>query len=213
MRRRWRSTKAKLEYLEIPKAACSSIKSALLHTDGLAMKDGGHMHANRHWRERPEWQPLLCFTFVRHPLDRLRSAYYDKLQTGDAAAMGGSCPLHTTATFGAWVDWVTSQPAERCDKHWMPQAFLLERYAREGRPKPTLIGRVETITEQWAQLQRTYPLAPLPHFRRSRPFKKAVYTKKAIAKATQFYRPDFDAFGYTPLPKKITQKCVQRHPV
>lgn len=197
---RFASLRCGVEYLEIPKAACCSIKAALLEADGFGQVTGSGMHEHRHWEEIPAaWKPKLTFTFVRNPLTRLRSAYHDKVQTGLAKRLKGDCPLPTDATLREWVAWVTSQSDRTVDRHWAPQTLLLFRYQARGQGRPDRICHVETIGQDWAQLQQEYGLPDLPHLNRSKNRSKkepASYDNESIDQVLRFYWDDFSRLGY-----------------
>jgi len=191
-RRGFVSLKAGVEYLEIPKVACTSIKFALLRTDGLEAIDGNHAHSHRHWESIPdEFKPTLVFSFVRHPFDRLISSYVEKLKTGSAKQLCG-CPLPFDASFEEWVRWVVSN---RPDRHWAPQSSIMDR----RRAKPDVVYRFEKLAPTWEILQSHFGLADLPHENKSREPDDDTHfwhDAETVRLAREFYREDFERFGY-----------------
>jgi len=185
-----------VEYLEIAKAGCCSIKAALLAADGIRVGGGG-MHEHPHWREIPaDWKPKLTFTVVRHPLDRLRSAYYEKLQRGLAKNLKGNCPLPKEASFSQWVQWVTKQDPAVVDRHWAPQAVVLDRYKSRDKREPQWVGRFEHLGAYWRWLQELHGLPDLLHYNKSTKAKEATYSHGLVDQAARFYMPDLRRFGY-----------------
>lgn len=193
MRLTYYSLSCGVRYIEVPKCASTSIKLALLESDGLREMFGEYPHACRRWRNVPGYfKPCIVFTFVRHPVDRLLSSWREKLQTGKAKQLGGACPLPTTATFGEWVEWITNQKPISADPHWRPQVLILriEKW-------PDFIGNVETLTADWHRLMNEYGLPPLPHANPSADAQRPQITPQTLGRIAKFYAEDFQAFGYT----------------
>lgn len=108
----------------MPKVACTAIKMALLASDGITIEKPIHAHVHKRWLSPPPVKIKLVFTFVRHPVARLLSSYFEKLRTGRAGLIDPRCKLPTDATFSHWVDYVTANP-QQANKHWQPQAIIL----------------------------------------------------------------------------------------
>lgn len=182
-----------VQYIEVPKCASTSIKLALLESDGLREQLGAYPHACRRWRAVPGYfRPCVVFTFVRHPLERLLSAWREKLQTGKARHLGGACPLLTTASFDEWVQWITSQQPTAVDKHWRPQARILR-----NQNWPDFIGKIENLTADWQRLMDEYGLPPLPHANESADTQRPEISAVTLGRIANFYAEDLQAFGYT----------------
>lgn len=194
--RRFISLVAGVEYILVEKAACTAIKAALLDTDNLGCEDDVHAHVHPAWTQvHGDWRPRLTFTCVRHPLDRLVSAYESKLKTGDAAKLLGACELPQDAPFAQWVEWVCMQAAEQVDPHWAPQTTVLQ--ARGGVPQFTL--RFEKLRDQWLQLRTAFGLAPLErrNVTRFRGPWQSYYDQRSLKLAKRFYAADLARWGYT----------------
>lgn len=193
MRLTYFSLSCGVRYIEVPKCASTSIKLALLESDGLREMFGEHPHACRRWRNVPGYfKPCAVFTFVRHPLARLKSAWREKLQTGKAKQLGGACPLPFTATFDEWVEWIVAQRRDRVDKHWRPQAMVLKQ-----EPWPDIIGKVETLAEDWTRLVDQYGLPQLPHVNDSNPKEPEHVGDETLERIAKFYADDFKTFDYS----------------
>lgn len=201
-RKAFASLNAGVEYLEIPKVACTAIKAALLETDGHTPRDGGHAHCHRHFEQIPlDWEPEMVFTFVRHPLDRLVSAYVEKLQKGLAHRLGGGCPLPPSASFLEWCRWIDRQNPRHLDRHWLSQSLVLERRAKQ----PDVILKFEELPQAWNLIRTRFPpLKPLAVWNKSdgkRPW-QTYYCEESLAIAMRVFRGDMDRWAYAP-PEEI----------
>ncbi|KAH9382009.1 hypothetical protein HPB48_005457 [Haemaphysalis longicornis] len=132
-------------YCPVPKAATSSLKTILLEAEGI--EDPGH-NADQIFRrfhryfphERPsadlatrlgsEYTKLVV---VRHPFDRLVSAYVDKIRTTHPVIKAArkiyedgfnNTGPNGTLTFSEFVDFILMQPVEKWDQHWSPFTAL-----------------------------------------------------------------------------------------
>jgi len=190
------SVSCRVQYIELPKCAATSIKTALLASDGVEVGPPYWSHSHRRWDEIPDdFRPLLTFTFVRHPLDRLVSSWHEKLKRGLAKQLVRDCPLAPDASFAAWVEWVTSIEPQKSERHWKPQAFILD-----NRGWPDFIGQFEMLAWQWNTLSQVYGLPTLERVNASRrgPGWRHYYTPHLLALAVQFYAADFARLGYDP---------------
>lgn len=188
MQLRYFSLSCGVEYVEVPKCASTSIKVALARSDGANCEE--YPHACGRWRRCPgDFIPCAVFTFVRHPLSRLRSAWREKLKSGKAKRLGGSCPLPVTASFAEWVAWVVGQPAASLDKHWKPQSLLLSRHRID------IVCKLERLAEDWGRLREEFGLPPLPALNRSGHQEEPLdwMTRDMIAR---FYAADLRHYDY-----------------
>lgn len=180
----------KLEYLEIAKCACSSVKVALLACDYLTPKDVWDVHTSKHWHCYDEtYRPRLRFTFVRHPVTRILAAYRDKVWAGYTERSG----LPRTASLADFLRWISANKRQPADKHWAPQTELFRR--RNIKPGD-FIGRLETIQLDWAQLSAKFKLPPLPH--RNRTHGEVEVTQECLDLIQEMYAQDFKQLHYTP---------------
>jgi len=176
---------AMIEYIEVPKVACTSIKEAILRADGIDPPSRPTtVYSHPHWRCRASEKPGFAFTFVRHPLDRLVSCYKQKIPTGKGA-VGLNCPLPTDTSFYDFVRWAVSQ--EIPNKHFAPQSFVL------GYQRLDFVGRFDRLAEDWATLRSQFPQLPeLQHFNRTQPDDwGSYYDSETRRVAREFYLLDF----------------------
>ena len=149
--RTWVSRKHKYFYCETPKVACTSIKMLLHLNEGYKRPEDTR---KIHYRDMlvnsvknlfdytlEERKAILCsseffrFCFVRNPLDRLISAYNDKI-------VNSSGPFFEKyrrqirefnrvekIEFSDFVEWIDSIPDNKRDIHWRSQSnYLLTKY-------------------------------------------------------------------------------------
>jgi len=124
---RFTSYNAKIEYLEIPKAASTSIKAALLMADGVKWEKEIQVHVHNHFKEISHVVPSLCFTFVRNPLERFISCFIDKSRNGYFdSVMKWYVPIRTIEEFSNYV-WHLIKNGSNNDPHLRPQVDILRK--------------------------------------------------------------------------------------
>ena len=119
-------------------------------------------------------------TFVRHPLDRLVSAYY-----GIWRGKKHSLPIDE------FVDRVCGYNPLEVDKHVRPQWTFIYK-------QPYFIGKFESLLSDWEKLMGEFTyLLPLQHKNSSNhPHWEKVFSKEARVKAEDYYAKDYEMFGY-----------------
>jgi hypothetical protein len=183
--------KLSVEYLEIPKAACTSIKYAILASDGKTFL-GSDIDTDPHWKHDKPPAVNFRFTFVRHPVTRFISVYRNKIQRGYLARYP-QMPQRTATPFET-LTWIQSHLYSNYhpDKHFQLQTAIRKN---RHRPQPAdFIGCFEQLATQWAELQATWGLPDLPHYNSSQG--EVVLDRPTLDLLYTIYRPDFQAFGY-----------------
>jgi len=190
--------KFNIEYISIPKAACSTIKEAILRTDNQDIPDDAdellaldNIHHHPWWFRPVTVEPHFRFTFVRNPFDRLVSCYTGIVQTGwSSRAMGVPLPKHWTfAKFASWAmtQWIANQ-------HYAPQSSILNDIFVD------FCGTVENIRTDWATLQDRFSgLHDLGHANASatRPSDwHDLYDAETLAMATDYFASDLDRWPF-----------------
>ena len=186
-------------YAYVPKAACTSLKLWMATVEGLVppgstpqVRGGVHAllkpraaldslpsHEAESILRSPDW---FKFTFVRHPLARLVSAYLDKVVPAKATAarLIRSYQMHDPSaawwqrllarvridarrslTFRQLVKQLACETPQELDEHFRPQSLLVA-----GLPLD-FVGRVERMEEDFAFVQRRLDTnVPLSHKKR-----------------------------------------------
>ncbi len=173
---RHRCSRACVEYILIPKSASNSIRRAL-NSGGIGT---------------PCYNPFV-FSFVRHPLARLISAYVEKVQTGKTKIL---MPKHTDAlptniSLPNFVDFLVNfedNNKELLNDHFCPQSWILNNV-----PKLDFVGCVENMEEDWKVLQER-GLPNIQHKHKTEGIQKwqQMLDKETEAKAREYYRDDFE---------------------
>jgi Sulfotransferase family len=156
-------------YQPIPKCASTTIKTFLLHLEGLPVDKN---HWRRHQKEYngfPGTNHLTVeeqldifegrtdtfkFAFVRNPYARLASAYCDKIRSNPAphlirnirkSAADHGIALSETITFEQFVSVVSRQSVAEMDPHCRPQYYE----GRFGIVKYDFVGRLEAMSRDF----------------------------------------------------------------
>lgn len=212
-------------YCPIPKAATSSLKTILLEAEGI--KDPGD-NADRifatFYRQFPRVHPSMDLArklgseytkliVVRHPFDRLVSAYVDKIRTTHPFLTAakkiyedgliGKGP-NGTFTFREFVNIILKQPVEKWDEHWAPFTAL----CRPCSMRYDVIAKVETLDEDLKALLPRIGLSgwSLPERNvktRSNDSRQQAVAQHLLELSRQqllqlhaIYMYDFELFGY-----------------
>ena len=184
-------------YLNMPKAACTSIKEAIGQQHGhdarWVRKNSCMYHSRRNLVGRDD---LWRWTVVRHPAARLVSCWREvvdpsdrilELNPGLRRKRGLSFPEFVAAV-GIEDDW-------RANAHYAQQSYLAQY---RGLWLLDAFFHLEKLAEMWPHIQQRTGLGELPHLRPSRhaPW-QSYYDPRLRALVETRYRDDFEKFGYT----------------
>lgn len=196
-------------YAEIPKVACTAIKTALAHYLGWKTPSANPLHVQYlPWNRIPAAEiatrRVYAFAFVRHPLDRLVS-FWARLRGRPPWPWNRDIPRDIS--FGDFVRYACrpGRDPRAADRHWRPQwTFLCDE---SGRRLPIELFRFERLEHDWAILKRRFGLPPLAHLNRSdHDHWTTLYDEQTAALAAEYYARDFEVLQYltqfpTPSPK------------
>jgi len=205
-------------YVETPKVACTSIKTALAAVLGIDLKStGGDPHrvqwptAERSSNHSGRLFPgLFTFAFVRNPWDRLVSCYRDKIRgevdgytyftirPGVANCLARFDAFVPGMSFADFVAAVASISDEDADGHFRSQhTFVTDE---EGKIGVDFIGSFERLAEDFRFVQERIGLSPssLPWLQKARNAASYTdfYNKKTRQIAGARFRQDIEMFGY-----------------
>ncbi|HZS48099.1 MAG TPA: sulfotransferase family protein [Blastocatellia bacterium] len=205
-------------YIETPKVACTSIKTALAAVLGISLDSAeGNPHeipwpttAQSSNPSGPLFPGLFTFAFVRNPWDRLVSCYRDKIRgevdgytyftirPGVANCLARFEAFVPGMTFEDFVAAVAAIPDEEADGHFRSQYTFVTN--EEGKIAVDFIGRFERLTEDFKIVQEKIGLGDieLPWLQRVR--KAAKYSNSYDAKTRQIvaerFSEDIEMFNY-----------------
>jgi len=158
----------------------------------------------------------LVFTIVRHPFERLVSAYRDKFELAKKYAyvyshyankiLSLASPLQVKKTrrptFSEFVDYLLKVPVQQYNDHWVP--YWLHCHVCEM--EYDIIGKMETIAEDMDFIAEESGLAAanisLPWANRKSSGDKVsldYFQGLSLAQVKSLYaiyKPDFEMFGY-----------------
>ena len=200
-------------YVENAKVACTAIKAAMFPREALSATGQDDLHR----RLRPlathrlptRARDYLVFTFVRHPVDRLRSCYADKVG-GQAAhagpsilqrrfhrgiflAFAGVDPARELA-FDGFAEAVSHIPDRLSDRHFASQSRIVA--AVEAAPRH-FVGRLERLDRDWERVRAATGLPALVVANRSAsPCAGADRTDGSHPAIARRYANDFARLGY-----------------
>lgn len=202
-------------YLPIPKAANTSIRTALKPCFGLGGIDVMNIHQDDRLDKRSMKEALgaskknaFVFTVVRHPAERIYSTFKNKLgwfegrnrfklkrRFGHATNIG----IGRGASFETFLEGLCMCPDWALDSHFKPQVGLLDYALSDPRLQ---VFKTEMIAESWPDIaldiKRASGVAPdavLGVLNRSKkpthPFSSAERRMIDL-----LYEKDFERFGY-----------------
>lgn len=205
-------------YVETPKVACTSIKTALAAILGISLRaTGGDPHgvwwptaemSSNH--SGPLFPGLFTFAFVRNPWDRLVSCYRDKIRgevdgytSFTMRPAAANCLARFDAfvpgmSFAAFVAAVASISDEDADGHFRSQhTFVTDE---EGKIGVDFLGRFEQLAEDFRFIQERIglPRNALPRLQKARRAARYAdfYNKETRQIAGERFRQDIEMFGY-----------------
>lgn len=216
------SEKGRWVYIQTPKVACSSIKTALaplLGIDGEAQirEDGttaihkaigqaGETVAKSEFVQR-DYSDYFKFAFKRSPYDRVLSCYLQKCTPGTrgkphparyTTPEGNEIGLYKGMSFAEFVEVISQIPDADADVHYRSQVVNL--YRADGVLIPDYVGRFETLEQDFAHVMREIGReARLPHLTRSPASAKQgeYYDDRLRVLVAERFAADFKLLGYS----------------
>ncbi|MDX1804930.1 MAG: sulfotransferase family 2 domain-containing protein [Alcanivorax sp.] len=213
----------KLAYLVNSKAACSSIKKALVDTISTQdIEDDHSIHAHQAVSEITQrgysesLSDYYLFSFVRNPFERIVSAYVNKFQDQEKIDsrgfefrkyVWGIFDRHDS--FRVFVEKVSVIPDVISDRHFVSQTYLFDQLS--GR-SPDWVGRMERMNDDYGRIKEKFALAEMPHFNRSAKYDYRSYYKdrEVIDMVRKRYRDDVERFGYDEIYRDLVLRLDSR---
>jgi hypothetical protein len=181
----------------VPKVACSSIRKLWL--DLGYIKDVGEL-SNCKWDEIDDEvkQTYFKFAFVRHPLDRLVSFYFNMQQKPDFSQRVceiSKGQISGNMLFEDLVNVACDTPDPKSNIHFKSQTTLIPM--NKNQPSLDFTGRFEMLRTDWRLISTRLKLPPLPHAKKTfHDHFETYYTFTMRQKACQRFRRDLRILGY-----------------
>ena len=172
-----------LGFVIIPKCGGSSIKTAM--RDGMGLQPNGGIHVDKRLNITNSVADLFTAAFIRHPLDRLVSAWANKIHS--ESYMERRLGKHGFRLNMPFDEFVRHVEGHCWDAHIQPQCKFL--------PVGTnLVARFERMAEVWPEIQAKFPWLPdLPHENKTEhaPW-ESMYTPETREIAERIYQQDLE---------------------
>jgi chondroitin 4-sulfotransferase 11 len=215
----------KLVYIVNSKAACSSIKRALIESDFSEELEVNHysdIHKaslkfgytkNKMSKNEMEY---YVFTFVRNPFKRIVSLYVNKFEDREKIVesgyfqyknyMGGI--IDQNITFNSFVKIVSNIPDKFSERHFISQSFYLDRSPK----KLDFIGKLENFHEDYGVICKTFGIENnITNSNRSLNYDyKDYFNIETLDLVYRRYKNDVIGFGYENEYKELKKYIIQR---
>jgi len=193
----------RLAYIGIPKAGNTSVKKWLAESFGVALPNEGRINIHDRVKYPFEYRTnrwlakhgksYLVFTVVRSPLERLASAYRDKIQREKVHTPLQKLGFTNAMSFGDFIQLACDIPDDEADVHIRSQWAML---SYEGQFLPNLtvhLGEINKIR----LLAQYEPLLDKPVTKENATSNRAVkITNKFQSLIRKRYIQDYEFFGF-----------------
>ncbi|GAA5218524.1 sulfotransferase family 2 domain-containing protein [Corallincola platygyrae] len=185
-------------YIHIPKAAGTSVLSALM--DGDPNPDRDHTGFKTYLESNPaKFNRYFKFSFVRDPWDRLISVY-TYLKGGGNGGADRYFEQLIADKYPTFEDFVLEYlDKDRIHQHILLRPQFLFLYDHKDECRVDFVGRLESIDDDFENVAARLKLeCKLPKSNRSKRKKKEAYLSnpKVINKIADLYSRDIELFGY-----------------
>lgn len=147
----------------------------------------------------PGWDQYIAVAFVREPISRLMSGWYDRVYSTNCAVRVQE-GIHEGQSFPDFVDSICGLPDEAIDRHFASQSFTL---MRGGKVLPNYLLRFSHMPEDWewfrsmARMKPSgYDVGPLKHYRKSigKPEALELLTAKQVDRVHERFAMDYTLY-------------------
>ena len=191
----------KIIFTHVPKSAGMAVR------ESIGIREQIHHIPIKYYEKKKgknSLQEYFKFTFVRHPISRLVSAYFFIKNGGYLGAKEdlyfANRVMSTFKDFHEFIEWLTPS------KVWLyvyffPQHFFIT--GRDGTLFQDWIGRYEYIQQDFATLasilkEKGIIVKPLKKKNVTAKKDKVILSKREILKIYEIYKKDFELLGYEP---------------
>jgi hypothetical protein len=201
-------------FIHVPKTGGQSVEQALFGRPLYL----GHFRLVRYEKESPEnFKSFYKFAFVRNPYTRMLSAYR-YLMAHSNWPEDIEFRDRTLSRYRDFENFIVNglrqNQAIGRYPHFRPQIFQLKNSA--GAIGVDFIGRFENLREDYETIRQRLGFGdPLPWLNRSQPLASGshdCFSGQTAAIVWEFYKEDFEAFGYDALQPQSVKLGQQRNP-
>lgn len=153
--------------------------------------DHGYIYSSRVGYRPSAYRDYLKFAFVRNPLDRVVSAWKNKVVEANYFNFESQAYLEMQE-FSNFINWLETQNLEKADEHLLPQHLLIDVEHLD------YLGRFESFDEDFGKLAEKIGL-PIEVIERKNPSKKMTIEIEPSTrmKVEQLYQKDYKLFNYS----------------
>ena len=210
-------------YLQIPKAACSSIKAYLIDKAHLSLRSDLNRQVALHDDEsfsttyksasNYKWlkdKEVALFTVVRNPFTRVLSAYIEKIEKQKDVRKDYRSELGLNksghVSFCEFLVALSQQHPHTVDLHFMPQSIIVDQVYNQK----LYVGFMEAIEDAFTEIDSFFESHVIsksrienyheaPHSVGASEYEiiSKYYGDREIALVKEFYATDFIFFGYS----------------
>lgn len=168
----WYLPKINLGYIQIPKVASRSIRTAFMsfvsgqnvgdmnkeQQQEFSKKYSSHVAQKDIRNQTPD---AFIFSFVRHPYERIWSCYKNKVSNPVSDKNIFACHgINFSDSFDTFVDKICEIPDSEADRHFRSQSWFL---MNGNQRLIDFVGRLENMNEDWETLRQRFDLPDIPH--------------------------------------------------
>ena len=149
---------------------------------------GGYYYSSRVGYAHVLYRDWFKFAFVRHPVDRLVSAWKDKVVEHNMYAFAPE-ELARMQDLGSFVDWLAKQNVDECDEHLQVQHRQIDMQRID------FVGRFERFDSDFAHVANSIglPLTAQHHLNATKP--RALEMDQSLRqKIAAIYHRDMELF-------------------
>lgn len=198
-------------YVINSKAACSSIKRALMNSDNYSeFKETHYSQIHKLAIERGFQKKMLSkeekeyffFSFVRNPFSRIVSLFINKFEDHQKISKAGYFEyekhfgglIKQSYSFEKFVNVICTIPDKMAERHFISQSYYLQNSCK----KIDFIGKIESFSDDYKVLSQKTGISEYVSFsNKSKGYNYMdYYDLKTLELVNQRYKEDIKEFGY-----------------
>lgn len=202
-------------YIIIHKVLSTSLCKMMLDRENIYYKkyQEHNVHHSKFFTISPISENIFSFAFVRNPFAKLASVYKSKYdinsyQVFDIYAFGLLLGKYRVKNFEHFVKIICKIPEHLLESHIAKQYSILYD---NGKCRVKFVGKMENLSEDWQYIQSQVDIPNLPHSNKTEKTDwRDFYNLELAEMVYQYYKEDFQAFGYTDEYEKLVTYIKNR---